>query len=84
MSKLSFPRVIMSRLPDELREQTEIEVEIFTKKFKEDIFGTTDKNVAVMLTNRDKWLLDMLALTSAKSNFLGDWCSELQDTIDKD
>jgi len=72
-------------LEGELKSLTEKEIELFRKSFENDVLGK-DKFVEgaqMMVPKRDQWLIEMLAIISARSIFVGNWCSQLEAQLNE-
>jgi len=72
-------------LEGDLQDLTRQEIKLLTKNFEDDVFnkGEFDKDTKLMIPKRDQWLLEMLAIISARSIFVGDWCTRLEDRLDE-
>jgi len=80
--KIAFAEEI-NKLPEELKKQTLKELDLFEGLFNRDIFGITDNSAVGLINKKEAWFIFMLAKISARVNFVGDWCSKLEESLEE-
>lgn len=88
MNQETFLHDYIDRLPDSMKDLVRKEKAIFEQMFRKDIIGEVNDDCAILITDRDKWMLTALAILSARITFVGDWCAiinnELSSLIEND